>query len=149
MYSLRKLYHSVLYDNLTSHHYTILQSIYRFINHLIRLALFITLSYTVDASLGIVFVLFLLDTLSNQSIMTLLCSFVLLGSRLVGGLFYVVLICWFYCIEYWEGDCFVGYSRFIWYNSSFISSYSFQLCYIYSCGYFCTCLLSLYSHLLS
>lgn len=96
MYFLRKLYHNVLSEDLSSHHYTLLQSLYRFVNHLIRFILLITLSYTVDASLGITFVVFLLDTLSNQSFLTLVCSFGVILSRLIGAAIYVASLLYYH-----------------------------------------------------
>ena len=89
MYFLKQLYYNVLSDTVQSHHYTSLQAVYRFVNHMTRLAMFLLFAYTVDLSLGIAFVVFLLDTLSSQSHMTLLGTFALITTRLLGGLFFV------------------------------------------------------------
>ena len=88
---LKLLYHSVLSDSISSTHYSTLFSIYRFINAIIRLVAIFFISYTADLSLGIVVGAFFIDILLNHSSLSFHCSFLLLLSRLIGGLFLVFL----------------------------------------------------------
>ena len=79
---LRRLYRCVLENSLRSADFTRLQAFFRFCTVLVRFALFVAFSFTVDFATAILFAVVLLDVLTQRTLLETLLAAVLLLFRL-------------------------------------------------------------------
>lgn len=82
---LRRLYRCVLENSLRSADFTRLQAFFRFCTVLVRFALFVAFSFTVDFATAILFAVVLIDVLIQRSLLETLLAAVLLFVRLASA----------------------------------------------------------------